>query len=93
MGSQDDFPPLPHFPLSLEPHELLEILLGELRTPLDALEGWAGVLGHDPALEGLSLEAVDALTRIVAYLRAFLGRAEAYLDRWQAENDGLSGGK
>ncbi len=87
MHGQDDFPPLPDFPLSLEPHELLEILLGELRTPLDALDGWTSVLSRDPALEGLSLEAVEALARITAYIRAFLGRAETYLDGWQAAND------
>ena len=86
--SQDDFPPLPDFPLSLEPHELLEILLGELRTPLDALDGWASVLGHDPALDGLSLDAAEAVARITAYLKAFLARAESYLDGWQAANDG-----
>ena len=85
--SQDDFPPLPDFPLSLEPHELLEILLGELRTPLDALDGWAGVLNRDPALEGLSLEAAESVARITAYLKAFLARAETYLDGWQAAND------
>ncbi len=84
--SQDDFPPLPDFPLSLEPHELLEILLGELRTPLDALDGWAGVLSDDPALEGLSVEAAEAVARITAYLKAFLARTETYLDGWQSAN-------
>ena len=71
MMPDSDLPTLPDFPLSLEPHELLEILVGELRTPLDSIEGWARILSKDTHLEAISLEAAESI--------------EEYLEQKQSE--------
>ncbi len=81
MPSDSDLPTLPEFPSSLEPHELLEILVGELRTPLNSIAGWARVLSQDSNLEAISLDAADAIEQIAAYAAALLANASDYLDR------------
>jgi nitrogen-specific signal transduction histidine kinase len=78
-GAGSDVPTVPEFPLSLEPHELLEILIGELRNPLSAVEGWAQIIAHDPSLEGITLEAAEAIPALTAYMRALLDEAARYL--------------
>lgn len=77
----DDLPTVPEFPTSLEPGEALEILVGELRTPVAAIEGWVQVLADDRNLEDISFEAVEAIPRLTAHLRAFLDSATRYLDQ------------
>ncbi len=74
-----DVPALPEFPASLEPHELLEIVVGELRGPLGAVEGWARVIAGDPRLEAISLEAAESIPALTAYMRALLARVADYL--------------
>jgi hypothetical protein len=74
-----DVPTLPEFPASLEPHELLEIVAGELRGPLGAVEGWARVIAGDPRLEAISLEAAESIPALTTYMRALLARVEQYL--------------
>lgn len=81
-----DVPTLPDFPASLEPHELLEIVVGELRNPVDSIEGWAHVLAQDTNLEAISLEAAESIPAITAYVRALLAKVEAYLDAWGEQN-------
>lgn len=81
----DDLPTVPEFPASLEPHEALEILVGELRTPVAAIEGWMQVLAEDHNLEDISFEAVEAIPRLTAHLRAFLDSAARYLDTLHSE--------
>lgn len=78
-GGDSDVPTVPQFPLSLEPHELLEILIGELRNPLSAVEGWAQIVADDPSLEGITLEAAEAIPALTAYMRALLDEAARYL--------------
>lgn len=85
--SHSDLPALPTFPLSLDPHELLEILIGEFATPLASIDGWAHLLSQDARLGDLSQEASEAILAITAYLRAYLGRAEAYLLAWRAAEE------
>lgn len=82
--SHSDLPNLPSFPDSLDPHELLEILIGEFRTPLDSIDGWTRLLSQDAALSDLSLEASESIAAIVAFLKGYLHRAEAYLELWRA---------
>ncbi|MCL4237338.1 MAG: hypothetical protein KJ047_03730 [Anaerolineae bacterium] len=79
MAQGSDVPTLPEFPASLEPHELLEIVAGELRGPLGAVEGWARVIAGDPRLEAISLEAAESIPALTAYMRALLARVEQYL--------------
>jgi hypothetical protein len=77
--STSDIPALPEFPPSLEPHELLEIVAGELRGPLGAIEGWARVIAGDPRLEAISQEAAESIPALTAHMRALLARVENYL--------------
>ncbi len=86
-----DLPSIPDFPTSLEPHELLEIMVGELKNPLDSIEGWARVIAQDNNLEAISLEAADSLPLLTGYARALLLRAERYLQAWRAEQDQRAG--
>lgn len=79
MAQESDMPALPEFPASLEPHELLEIVAGELRGPLGAVEGWARVIAGDPRLEAISLEAAESIPALTADMRALLARVEQYL--------------
>jgi len=81
MPSDSDLPTLPDFPSSLEPHELLEILVGELRTPLNSIAGWSRVLSQDSNLEAISLDAAEAIEEIASYAAALLANASDYLDR------------
>ena len=81
MTSDNDLPTLPDFPSSLEPHELLEILVGELRTPLNAIAGWSRVLSQDSNLEAISLEAADSIEQIAVYAAALLAKTSDYLER------------
>lgn len=76
----DDLPALPDFPASLEPHELLEIVVGELKNPLASIDGWARVLADDTSLEGIYLDAAESIPAILAYVKALLGKVEQYLD-------------
>ncbi len=86
--SQSDLKPVPpSFPTSLDPHEMLEILHDEFRTPLAALVGWSQVINNDPNLEDVSFEAAAALTEIARFLQAFMGITEAYLVAWQAAQE------
>ncbi len=78
-SATSDMPTLPEFPASLEPHELLEIIVGELRGPLGAVEGWARVIAGDPRLEAISQEAAESIPALTAYMRALLARVEDYL--------------
>lgn len=81
--SGSDVPAVPEFPLSLEPHEVLEILIGELHNPLGAVEGWAEIVAGDPSLEGITLEAAEAIPALTAYMRALLEQAGRYLSSRQ----------
>jgi hypothetical protein len=83
---QDDLPTVPEFPASLDPHEMLEIVVGELSNPLESIEGWAQVLAQDVNLDGFSREAAEAIPAIVAYLKALLARVDGYLAAWESEN-------
>jgi len=86
-----DLPTIPDFPTSLEPHELLEIVVGELKNPIDSIEGWARVLAQDTNLEDISLEAAEAIPAITAYVRALLLRVERYLHaRAQPQKKGFT---
>jgi nitrogen-specific signal transduction histidine kinase len=78
--SYSDLPTIPDFPTSLEPHELLEIMVGELKNPIDSIEGWARVLAQDTNLEAISLEAAESIPAITAYVRALLERVDRYLE-------------
>lgn len=80
--STSDMPTLPEFPASLEPHELLEIVAGELGGPLGAIEGWARVIAGDPRLEAISQEAAESIPALTAHMRALLARVEDYLAVW-----------
>ncbi len=82
-GTGSDVPTVPEFPLSQEPHELLETLIGELRNPLGAVEGWAQIVAADPSLEGITLEAAEAIPALTAYMRALLDQAARYLSARQ----------
>lgn len=75
------------FPTSLDPHEMLEILLDEFRTPLAALIGWAQVIDNDHNLEDVSFEAAAALIDIARFLQGFMGTTEAYLAAWLAAQE------
>jgi hypothetical protein len=74
-----DLPTLPDFPGSLEPHELLEILVGELKNPVASIDGWARVIAGDTNLEAITLEAAESILAITGYVKALLDRAERYL--------------
>ena len=74
-----DVPTVPDFPTSLEPHELLEIVAGELKNPLDSIEGWARVIAQDRSLEAITLEAADSIPLLTAYIKSLLERVERYL--------------
>lgn len=78
-SSESDVPTVPDFPASLEPHELLEIVVGELKNPLDSIEGWAQIIAHDQHLEAISLEAAESIPVLTAYVKALLERVERYL--------------
>ena len=80
-----DLPSIPDFPTSLDPHELLEIMVGELKNPLDSVDGWARVIAQDTNLEAISLEAAESIPLLTGYARALLLRAERYLEAWRAE--------
>lgn len=80
-----DLPSIPDFPTSLDPHELLEIMVGELKTPLDSVDGWAQIIAQDTNLEAISLEAAESIPLLTGYARALLLRAERYLEAWRAE--------
>ena len=90
--SDSDVPTIPDFPTSLEPHELLEIMVGELKNPLGAIEGWARVLAGDTNLEAISLEAAESIPTITAYVRALLDKVEIYLEAWGAASRNTKSG-
>jgi nitrogen-specific signal transduction histidine kinase len=88
--SYSDVPTVPDFPTSLEPHELLEIMVGELKNPIDSIEGWARVLAQDTSLEAISLEAAESIPAITAYVRALLERVDRYLEARQRQKRAIT---
>jgi hypothetical protein len=78
----NDLPPIPDFPASLEPHEMLEILVGELQNPVASIEGWARVIAQDNNLEAISLEAAESIATIIQHIKLLASQVEKYLDEW-----------
>ena len=72
------------FPTSLDPDETLEMFIGELKLPVQAIAGWAQVVAADDNLEAGSLEAAEAIPFVLAQIAGLLTEAEAYLVAWRA---------
>jgi hypothetical protein len=65
-------------------------MVGELKNPIDSIEGWARVLGQDTSLEAISLEAAESIPAITAYVRALLERVDRYLEARQRQKRAIT---